>query len=269
MRSLRAIAALVRAAWLTAASYKLGFLFSLGSLVVTAVPMWLGANALQGTMAHVIEGEARSYAGFLFVGIAATLWIALACTQLAEELEGAVQSGRFEALTATRAPLPAILAGLSGYRVLFTAARSFVLLGSSALLGVAFSLRGLPLGLLTLVLLTLAYLPVGVLAAASMLAFRQHGVLPAATLAASSVLGGIYVPASALPDWLRWASAALPATYGVRALRRTLLEGAGLAQVGGDLAVLLLFIVLAGIPAVVLFAMALRRSRRTGTLAQY
>lgn len=268
MRNLRAIAALVRAAWLTAASYKLGFLLSLGSLVVTAVPMWLAANALQGTMAHVIRQETGTYAGFLFVGIAATLWIALACTLLAEELQGAVQSGRFEALAATRTPLPAVLIGLAGYKSLFTAARTAVLLGSGALLGVAFAPRGLPLGLVTLLLLTLAYLPVGVLSAASVLAFRQQGILPAAAIAASSLLGGIYVPASALPDWLHWASAALPATYGVRALRRTLLEGAGLAQVGGDLAVLLLFIVLAGVPALMLFAAALRRARHTGSLAQ-
>ena len=61
----------------------------------------------------------------------------------------------------------------------------------------------------------------------------------------------------------------MPLTYGLRALRRSLLDGASLARSGGDLAILggwSLAIVTAGMIA---FCWALRYAKRAGTLAQY
>jgi ABC-2 type transport system permease protein len=88
-------------------------------------------------------------------------------------------------------------------------------------------------------------------------------------LTISALLGGVYYPTHVIPSWLHEASAVLPLTYGLRALRRTLLDGASLASVASDvttLAVLGLVLFSAGI---LVFAWALHYARRAGTLAQY
>ena len=63
------IVALVRAAWLAAASYRLGIIMTLGSLLLGVVPVYFVAHALQPTMANVIRGEGTEYFGFLIVGM--------------------------------------------------------------------------------------------------------------------------------------------------------------------------------------------------------
>ena len=85
----------------------------------------------------------------------------------------------------------------------------------------------------------------------------------------SGFLGGVYYPTHVIPSWLHSVSAALPLTYGLRALRRTLLEGWTLAQVLPDLEMLLLFDAVLGMVGVAAFTVALRHARRSGTLAQY
>ena len=68
---------------------------------------------------------------------------------------------------------------------------------------------------------------------------------------------------------LAYASSVLPLTYGLRALRRVLLDGASLSMVAGDLVVLLAFsVVLSGLGAWA-FSSALRYARRNGALSVY
>lgn len=54
------------------------------------------------------------------------------------------------------------------------------------------------------------------------------------------LLSGMLVPISALPSWMRLAAGVFPLSAGMSALRRSLLGGAGLMDVSGDLARLLL-----------------------------
>ena len=56
------------------------------------------------------------------------------------------------------------------------------------------------------------------------------------------LLSGLF-DLSAAPEWLQAISACLPLTYGVDALRAIMLRGAGLAQVGFDLAIVWGFVV--------------------------
>jgi ABC-type multidrug transport system permease subunit len=88
-------------------------------------------------------------------------------------------------------------------------------------------------------------------------------------LLASALLGGAYYPTTAIPGWIQAVSAWIPLTYGLRAMRRALLEGWTLPQVLPDLEMLLLFDAVLLVIGVAAFAAALRHARRSGTLAQY
>ena len=59
--------ALVRSNWLSATSYKLGFMFSFGSLVLSVVPIFFITGALQTTMENVIKGKGDQYFACLVV----------------------------------------------------------------------------------------------------------------------------------------------------------------------------------------------------------
>src|SRR5690606_26273399 len=120
-----------------------------------------------------------------------------------------------------------------------------------------------------LALIVLSYLPFGIIATALVITFRPAGPLPQAVVAGSALLGGVYYPPTVIPSWIQDVSGFVPLTYGLRALRRTVLEGMPLSAVLPDLTVL------AGMTAVLLtvaylgLLQALRHARREGTLSQY
>jgi ABC-2 type transport system permease protein len=80
------------------------------------------------------------------------------------------------------------------------------------------------------------------------------------------LISGVYAPVDVLPAWLQVLSPLSPLTYTLRAVRAGLLEGAPVAAVMGDLAILALmgiFLVPAGL---LVFREAERFARRTGRL---
>jgi ABC-2 type transport system permease protein len=263
------VAALARAGFLTDASYRVGMLVSLAALVATTVPVWLIARAMQPLMADAIRAQGGEYFAFVLVGMMATYFVATACNALPGAVSSGVRSGTLEALLATPAPLPTLLAGLAAYPLLWTLLRAVVLLAAGTALGARFSLEGAAAGLVIIALIVLAYLPFGLIGAALLLAFRTTGPLLQGVIVVSMLLGGVYYPTEVVPEWIRPAAAVVPLGYGVRALRMTLLEGAPPVALARDVAVLAAMA--AGWMAVGAAALrwALRYARRTGTLAQY
>jgi ABC-2 type transport system permease protein len=262
-------AALVRAKFLTVASYRLQMVLSVAALVVSVVPVFFIANALQPVMEHSIAAEGGRYFGFLVVGMVA-LSLVNACTgTLPAEVGSAITTGTLEALLATPAKIARIFLGLSGFGLLWTLLRSSVLLLAAWLLGSAVHWDRVLPSLLVIALIVACHLPVGAVAAALVIAFRTTAGIPRAVLAGSVFLGGAYYPTSVIPSWLHDLSYGVPLSYGLRALRRVLLEGVPLSQLTVELAVLTGFAVVLGAIGVLAVSLALRYARRSGTLAQY
>ena len=266
---MRATLALVRVAWLTATSYRLSFALSLLAVAVSVVPIYYVANALQGTMANVIRGEGAGYFGFVLLGLVGYNLAVAAANSLPAAIAAGIGSGTLESLLATPASTPAVLAGLGGYGLLWAGIRALVLFAGGLALGVHVTWQGLPLAMLVLLLVVIAYVAIGMLDAAVVVVFRTRTPLVAATLTASALLGGVYFPSTAVPAWLAHLTPCDSGTYGARILRRILLEGAPAGMVGGDLLMLVaLCAVLASAGAAAL-TFALGHARRSGTLGQY
>jgi ABC-2 type transport system permease protein len=269
MTNLRKIGALIRATWLHVTSYRLQLLISLVGLFTAVVPVYFVSNALQPMMAGAVAGEGGQYFGFVIVGMATYACIATAVGSLHSSLNGEIRSGGLEALLSTPTPIPVLVAGMMGQSLSVTAMRVAVLLLAATVMGAKFVGGGALLAVVILVLVVLAYAGLGMFTAAMVLAFKTPGPLPTMILALSALFGGVYYPSHVIPSWLQLGSYLVPLTYGLRALRQTLLEGASLMTVSGDVAVLTLFAAaLLGAGSLV-FAAALRYARATGTLAQY
>ena len=261
--------ALIRSNWLSASSYKLGFLFSFGSLVLSVVPIFLVTRALQTTMANVIKGQGDQYFAFLVVGLIALNLVSATIYALPGGLQNATSTGTLEALLATPTSVPALLLGLSGYEVLFSLVRGLVMLLAAGLLGAHVAWLQLGASIPIVALVVVAHLPIAIVTAAMVLAFRTRGPLPQLILLASTFLGGVYYPTTVIPGWIESLSAFLPLTYGLTALRAVLLEGRSVVTVWRDISILLAFTAVALVASGIAFRAALRYARRVGNLAQY
>jgi ABC-2 type transport system permease protein len=144
-----------------------------------------------------------------------------------------------------------------------------LLLAAGTLFGAHVAVAGIPASLLILALIILAYVPFGIIGAALVLAFRTTGPILTGILVLSGLLGGVYYPTHVIPSWIRSVSEVVPLTYGLRALRQTLLEGDSLRAVAPDLLALVGFVLVLMSIGIMTFMMAMHYARRAGTLAQY
>ena len=266
---MREARALVRAAWLTASSYRVGMVLSLLGLAAVVLPLYFISNALQPTMQGAIGAESRQYFAFVAVGAAVFSLLSTCATALPGALDGAIARGTFEAMLGTPARLRAICAGLMGYGVLWSALRAAILLLAAVALGARVVWVGMPLGLLLVALTMLCYAGVGLAFSALVLVFRTTGPATTAFLTASMFLGGVYYPTHVIPSWIREIAAFLPITYGLRALRQVVLRGDSFTAIISDFEVLSVMTVVSVALGATLFSVALRHARRTGTLASY
>jgi ABC-2 type transport system permease protein len=238
-------------------------------LVVGIIPLYFVANAIQPTIGPSLETQGDQYFSFLLVGIIAYGFLGPALSAVPGAIGGGIRSGTLEAYFSTPVRLPVLLAGLSAYTLLWTLLRTVLLVAVGAAFGAEFSWGGLPSGALILTLIVLAHLPFGLISAAFVLAFRTGGPLNRGVMAVSALLGGVYYPTKVIPSWIQEISAFLPLTYGLRALRRTVLEGWSMTAVASD--VLILCVMAAVLLAIGfwVFNYALAYAKRAGTLAQY
>lgn len=266
---MREALALVRVSGLTALSYRMELVFSVLGLVLGLLPVYFVAEALQPTMGPVIRAEGTDYFTYVVIGMVSFSFLSTAVLGLPSEIGGAIRSGTLEAMLATPARAPALLAGMAGFGLLWTAFRAALMLAAAMLLGAHVRWAGAATALVALVLLVVAYLAIGLAGAALQLAFRTTGPLAATVLTLSGLLGGVYFPTHVIPSWIQSVSAWIPLTHALRALRLSLLEGAPLRACMADLAFLALLASGLLLCGVVAFGMALAYARRAGTLGQY
>lgn len=266
---MRAILAMTAATWKAASSYRVSMVLSLLGLVMSVIPLYFVAGALQDTMSGTIRGEGGQYFAFVLAGMLSMTIVTQAVSALPSSVGSAATSGTLDSLVLTPTPLPVLFAGLAGYGFVWTAIRAAFFFTGGVLLGAPIVWGNLPAGIIVLILLAAAYLPFGLLMTAGQIAFRTSGPLLPAIILVSTLLGGVYYPVHVIPSWLQALSWCVPLTYGLRAFRRLVLEGAPLVAVAGDVAALLAFTLAVGAIGAAAVAIALRYARRTGTLMVY
>lgn len=263
------ILAILKAQWRTMVSYRVQSLFSLAGLVFGVVPLFFIAKAVEPVMAKSIASEGGDAFGFLLIGTLGIMVVSVGMNVLPGAIGSGISSGTLEALLATPTSTPVLVVGLSTFALLDTGFRVLILLVAGIVFGTHVAFQQAPLALLLLSLLVLAYFSIGLLSAAMILAFRTSGPLSRLMLLASTLLGGVYYPTHVIPSWLQSVSTVLPLTYGLRALRRVLLQDAAFAVIAPDLfALFLLAAILFGLGTGA-FSLALRHARHQGTLTQY
>ena len=107
----------------------------------------------------------------------------------------------------------------------------------------------------------------GILAGVLPLVYPERGEQLSFMVQASVLLvSGVYCSVEVLPGWLQTLSWLSPATYLLEGVRSAIIDGAGVADVAGELVALVLFAVVLVPASIVVFGVAERWAKRTGRL---
>jgi ABC-2 type transport system permease protein len=263
------IAEMVRASFVIAKSYKINLMFSILALFFTTIPIYLAAHAMQPTMAKVVQQQGGDYFGFVLLGLICISLLTTSLTGVYNSVSGSVTSGWLEAQMGTSTSIPVLLVGMGAYDFLWTLVRVSILLLYGRALGVHVHWSGLLLGVPVLMLLCIAYFGLGLVLASMFLAFRTIGPAQSVIMTGSMLLGGVYYPTDIIPGWIHWLSVVVPMTYGLRAVRQLVLDGAPMLAVVRDVGLMAAIAAISlGIGAIT-FRTAFNYSRQRGTLSQY
>jgi ABC-2 type transport system permease protein len=120
-----------------------------------------------------------------------------------------------------------------------------------------------------LIISSFSFIGLGMIAAILPLLSPERGAQATHILQSLVLLvSGVYYEVSVLPRWLQPFSHLSPATYTLRAMRRAILENAGLRAVSGDLLILVIMAFIMIPIGFSLFCLAENHAKRTGKLAR-
>jgi ABC-2 type transport system permease protein len=125
------------------------------------------------------------------------------------------------------------------------------------------------LALLFLILTTLVLACIGILSASFAMVFKRGDPLAMLLGTGSALFSGVFFPTQLLGKGFGTISRFLPPTYGLDGIRRVLIEGQGLAEVRDPLLTLMVFLAILLPFSLWVFARAIRRAKREGSLIQY
>ena len=253
----------------TALSYRAGFLLSIVASVLNILGVFFLSRAFGATASASIAQYGGNYFAFAVVGIAFTNFMALGLGGVGTRVRAGQLMGTLELmlLSPNRLGLLLLSSSLWGHVVSLGTLLLYLLAGS--LLGMHLEGANLPMAVLSLALAIISFNALGLLAASFVIVLKQGNPVTWLIGTASILLSGVFYPTNVLPDWLRAVGQLLPLTQALELMRRSLLNGEGLATLWGPfLALLLLTVVL--LPAG-LFAchLAVRVAQTDGSLSQY
>jgi ABC-2 type transport system permease protein len=160
------------------------------------------------------------------------------------------------------------LLGMGAFAVLYGVLRTAALFAVVALFfGLAFPDANFAGALVLLAVASVSFVGVGMVTAilplispekGAQLGFIAQGML--------LVVSGVYYPVSVMPDWMQAIATISPATYALHGIRATVLDGAGLGDVWGDLWPLLLLGVVSIPLGLAVFRAGERYAKRNGKL---
>ncbi|MDO8737321.1 MAG: ABC transporter permease [Thermoleophilia bacterium] len=253
-------------------SYKFSFVLQFASIFFSVVMFYFVAKLLGD--APSVQSSLSEYGGdyfsFVLIGIAFSNFLSVGLGSFATSIRSEQMIGTLEAMLVTPTRLSNIVLSSSQWSFAFTSLRVGVyLLIGGLFFGVSFAGAAVLPALLALVLTVVAFSSLGIISASFIMVYKRGDPIAFVLATSSTLLGGVYYPISVLPGWLQSLSYLFPITYSLRAIRLSLLQGAGFDEVGSDLLALLAFSCITIPISLFCFRLAVRRAKRDGSLAHY
>jgi ABC-2 type transport system permease protein len=267
---LRKIPAFIRRDFLVAWSYRMSFFTDLVNLIGQALLFYFVGLMVDESVLPTYGGTEVTYLEFASIGMVLALFVHFGLQRVAAAVRSEQLMGTLESLLTSPTSNSTLQLGSVAFDLVYLPIRLGVFLAALAL---AFGLHLQPSGVLPAIAVLAAFLPfiwgLGVASAGVVLTFRRGGGAIGFGVAALGLLSGAYFPLELLPGWLEAAAAVNPIALAIDGMREALLGGGGWSVVLPAIAVLLPLSVLSLLFGLAVFALALRRERRTGAVGLY
>lgn len=257
--------------FLSEVSYRFGFFLQFGGAFLSALTWYVIAQLVEPSSLAAASLGGVDYFSFVLVGLAFYLYLQSSLGAFASKIRQEQLTGTLEALLSTPTSVPAIILCSSLWDFVVASFRVLLYLGIGALLGVRIAWGNSGAAVAVLALTIVSFSSIGILSASLILYFKRGDPINFLIVSAHTLLGGVLFPVELLGrwPWARRLSDLLPLTYALRAVRRTLLGGAPLSEVRGDLGMLVLFAAILLPASLVAFRFAMRKAREEGSLVHY
>ena len=267
---LRKVPAFLRRDFLIAWSYRVAFFSDWLNMIFQLALFSFVGLLVDPLKLPTFNGTRASYVEFVSVGIAISSLLQLGLGRAVTALRDEQLMGTLEPLLMTpTAPLTLQLGSLM-YDLLYVPVRTALFLVlAAAVLHARFSAAGLgPMLLILLAVIPLVW-GLGLLSAATVIAFRRGSSLVGVGGVLLGAASSAYFPVAVLPGWLRLLARLNPVTVALDATRDALLGGGGLSTAGPALVKLVPWVAFSFAGGVFALRLALARERRRGSLGLY
>jgi ABC-2 type transport system permease protein len=235
------------------------------TLAITFIAKELAANG-------VVKGrEANDLILFLLIGTLVWAYLSAILDDISLVITWERWEGTIEHTLMAPVPRVSHLVGTAVFGVLHAIVRTaLILVIALPFFSVDLSQANWVTALVVMAVGSAALIGLGILAGVLPLLYPERGEqLSFMVQSVVLLVSGVYYSVSVLPTWLQALSWLSPATYLLRSVRRALVDGAGLTQVAGDLAIMVAFAVVLIPLSIVVFTAAERWAKKTGRLKRH
>jgi ABC-2 type transport system permease protein len=209
-------------------SYKVGMLYSVGSVLAQLLTVFFVSRLFGDHLPKEIARYGRDYFSFALVGLAFLDYMYVSMQTFSQHIRIAQLMGTLEAMLQSPLHPFAVIAFSGAYTYLWTVLRSMVFIIGGVLLGADMSSANILSALVFVMLIVLAFSGIGIASSAMTLYLKQSDPLTGLLGGISFLLGGIVFPVQSLPSWLQKVAWFLPMTHAVEGLRLAILQGQGI-----------------------------------------
>jgi ABC-2 type transport system permease protein len=264
---LRRVRAFVVRDFQLAISYRLEFFLRILTILFMVTTFYFISQIFSGSVTTFAQW--RDPLAAWITGLAVLNYFMTGFSSLANAIRSEQMQGTLESVLLSPISVPTVVIASSAWDfVLVTFHSSLYLFFGWLFFDVHFRGNFL-LALLFLVLTTLVLACLGILSASFAMVFKRGDPFGILLGTGSALFSGVFFPTQLLGSGFGTISRMLPPTYGLDGIRRVLIEGQGLAEVREPLVTLFIFLVVLLPFSLWVFARAVRRAKREGSLIQY
>jgi ABC-2 type transport system permease protein len=255
-------------------TYRFWVVFDIIDVVILVATYFFVSQIITPTQL-VTEGYSTGdYFTFAMLGIAFSQYVQNSVNGLTEGIRDEQWTGTIETVLSSATNFRVYLLGASAFRFLYG---TIILIGALSLgLLLGGRIVATPATLLTAAvfaaLLVSGHLAIGAMSAGIVVMIKRGDPIAWGFTFLTQLVSGVFYPLGLLPWYMKWLGFALPLTYSLDGIRRTLMNGEtlfGSAILQTDLLALAVFIIVMVPLSLQVFAWAYRRAQRQGTLGQY
>ncbi|HEX8843549.1 MAG TPA: ABC transporter permease [Pyrinomonadaceae bacterium] len=264
---LRRVRAFVVRDFQLAISYRLEFFLRILTILFVVTTFYFISQIFVGS--QTLFSQWRDPLAAWITGLAVLNYFMTGFSSLANAIRSEQMQGTLESVLLSPISVPTVVVASSAWDfVLVTFHSSLYLFFGWLFFDVHFRGNFL-LALLFLVLTTLVLACLGILSASFAMVFKRGDPFGILLGTGAALFSGVFFPTQLLGSGFGTISRLLPPTYGLDGIRRVLIEGQGLSEVRDPLITLFIFLVVLLPFSLWVFARAVRRAKREGSLIQY